>query len=43
MENEVFGGPLVDHRGVANTLALRGCSVEQKNALIGEGFTNVAG
>jgi hypothetical protein len=40
MENEDFEGPLVDHRGVANALALCGCSVEQKNALIGEGFTS---
>jgi hypothetical protein len=38
MEDE---GPLVDHRGVANALALCGCSVEQKNALIGEGFNNM--
>ena len=42
MENGDFEGPLVDHRGVANALALCGCSVEQKNALIGEGFTNMA-
>jgi hypothetical protein len=42
MENEDFEGPLVDHRGVANALMLCGCSVEQKNALIGEGFTNMA-
>lgn len=35
-------GPLVDHRGVANALTLCGCSVEQKNALVGEGFTNMA-
>jgi hypothetical protein len=42
MENADFEGPLVDHRGAVNALALCGNLVEQKNALIGEGFTNMA-
>ena len=42
MENEDVVEPLIDARGVMEALRLCGCSVEQTNALVGEGFTNMA-
>ena len=41
MENVDFVEPLIDEQGVAEALRLCGCSVEQRNALVGEGFINM--
>ena len=41
MENNDFVEPLVDGQGVAQALMLCGCSDDQKNALVGEGFRNM--
>ena len=38
MENQDFVEPLVDGEGVSKVLLLCGCSAEQRNALVGEGF-----